>query len=79
MAVLDTVELKKQLEKSGKVKYFMGVDMVDDKVKAYCLVRKIEGEIDTFILAKQSTNEKNFIEEVNNLAKYFNATIIKEI
>ena len=58
-------------------KYFLGVDTYDKDCLSYCLMRKI-GECNEVILAKQMNkhNEAYFDEEVNNIAKYFNATTI---
>ena len=87
MTVFDTQALQHQLNfvKNNKIEYFMGVDMHDTKVKAYCLLKKVDGEPDTLILAKSiktgvSFNEvEKFKEEVKKLSEYFNATIVGEV
>ncbi|MHA2366648.1 MAG: hypothetical protein ACXAC7_22035 [Candidatus Hodarchaeales archaeon] len=68
------------LERSKKaqqlmVDYYIGVDTYDSDALAYLLARKV-GK-DTEILLCKSMPEKNeFMQEVENLAKYFNATVI---
>ena len=58
-------------------KYFMGVSKIYDL--AYCLMSKI-GDNSTVIFTKQmyERDEKEFDQEVANLVKYFNATLIEE-
>jgi len=59
-------------------KFYIGVDTYDEKKCAYCMVVKTDDE-QRIILAKTIPDKKQFEEEVNNLAKYFNAQIIKEL
>lgn len=42
---------------------------------AYCLARKIGDDVEV-LLSKAMINQKEFEEEVSNLAKYFNAVIV---
>ena len=68
------------LQFKGRVKrpkYYIGVDKYKGSPSCYCLTRELNGTVD-IILIKRSNNEEEFDAEVNNLAKYFNATIIKE-
>ena len=61
------------------VKYVIGIDTADGTNFSYCLMRKEEHDKSThLILAKTLDNEKLFKEETENLAKYFNACILKE-
>jgi hypothetical protein len=59
--------------------YTLGVDTYDKKSFAYCLSsKKVSGEFEV-LLCKTMTNEEEFNQEVANLAKYFNADIIKTL
>lgn len=60
------------------VRYVIGVDSLDKNACAYCLTREVDGKIDV-LLTKRMRNEAAFNEEVENLSKYFNAAIIKEV
>lgn len=72
--------------KEPEVIYAIGVDDTFDKVKSYCLTKTIVG-VGTEIVLLKSFNIKDevhsvkteFQTEVENLAKYFNATIITEV
>ena len=57
--------------------YVIGVDIYDNNVLSYCLARNIDGVIE-FILCKSMKDKKEFEKEVENLAKYFDAVIIRE-
>jgi len=70
--LLDRVNLHKL-----KSEYYIGVDTAMPNENAYCLVRKTEDDSE-IILCKGMVNEANFKEEVDNLAKYFDARIIEE-
>ena len=52
----------------------MGVDTYDKDALAYCFGRKVEGVFE-IMLAKTMRDEKEFKQEVENLAKYFNADV----
>ena len=57
-------------------KYHIGVDTYDKNSASYCLVSTFDGNWN-IILIKRMNDMEAFEEEVNNLAKYFNAEIIK--
>ncbi len=58
-------------------KYILGVDCCDENALAYCLVKHFEGSVEV-IGAGTMSNKALFEEEVNNLAKYYNAEIVRE-
>ena len=65
------------------VRYVIGVDMIDNNddnpYNAYCLVRKIYDTVSQVILCKVNYDRDiMFKDEVENLAKYFNAKIYDE-
>ena len=66
-ALLDKATIKQP-------KYVMGVDTYDKDTLAYCLSRKVDGVIE-ILLCKKMRDEKEFKQEVENLAKYFNADV----
>ncbi len=70
---------KKLLAKARKTnpKFYIGIDTYKGSPNCYCLTREIDGVVE-ILIAKQIWNDEIFNTEVNNLAKYFNATIIKE-
>lgn len=72
-------KLFKRLEKLRKEnpEYVIGVDLNDEGASGYCLVKKI-GKTMTVLLCKGINDKDEFELEVNNLAKYFNAKIIRE-
>ena len=55
--------------------YVMGVDTYDKDALAYCFVRKVDGVFFEIMLSKKMRDEKEFKQEVENLAKYFNADV----
>lgn len=55
--------------------YFISVDTYDEDAPAYCFGRKVDGVFE-IILAKTMRDENEFKQEVDNLAKYFNADVI---
>ena len=57
--------------------YIIGVDTYDKDAIAYCLSRKVDGVFE-MLLCKTMIDEKEFKQEVENLAKYFNAYIVKQ-
>ena len=57
--------------------YALGVDTYDKNSLAYCLTRKIDGNIE-ILLCKKMKDEIEFEQEVKNLAKYFNADTFRE-
>jgi len=56
--------------------YFMGVDTYDKKRNAYCLTRRVDGTTEV-LLSKVIKDENDFEKEVENLAKYFNAKVLR--
>ena len=77
--ILDLELLNKQKEiiKNCNPKFVIGVDAYDKGNNAYCLVRKYKNSTE-FILCKNIKDNNEFWEEVYNVAKYFNAAILKE-
>ena len=55
--------------------YVMGVDTYDKDALAYCFGRKVDGVFE-IMLSKKMRDEKEFKQEVENLAKYFNADVL---
>lgn len=64
--------------KGDKPTYSIGVDTYDKKALAYCLCKTNDGKME-ILLAKTMRVEKEFKQEVENLSKYFNATIYGEV
>lgn len=58
--------------------YAIGIDAYDKNNLCYCLSRKI-GAVVEILLCKTMSDEDRFKEEVENIAKYFNAEIFREI
>lgn len=56
--------------------YVIGIDTYDEKVPTYCFGRKINGVFE-IMLSKTIRDQNEFKQEVDNLAKYFNATVLK--
>lgn len=56
--------------------YVMGVDTYDKDALAYCFGRKVDGVFE-IMLSKTMRDEKEFKQEVENLAKYFNANVFR--
>ena len=54
----------------------MGVDTYDKDALAYCFGRKVDGVFE-IMLSKTMRDEKEFKQEVENLAKYFNADVFR--
>lgn len=75
--MIDKDRIQKAIESMPEIKYVMGVDCHDD-IGAYCLMRFIDGKEPEMILSKKKINDVQFEEEVENLSKYFNATILKD-
>lgn len=70
---------KSLLEKTAmkQPEYVIGVYTCDQNALAYCFGRKVDGVFE-IILAKTMRDEKEFQQEVENLAKYFNASVFSE-
>jgi len=56
--------------------YVMGVDTYDKNALAYCFGRKVDGVLE-IMLSKTIRDEEEFKQEVENLAKYFNADVFR--
>jgi hypothetical protein len=54
--------------------YLIGTDNYDKDVFCYCLCRKIDNNIEV-ILSKRIKDKKQFYNEVENIAKYFDVDI----
>ena len=69
---------KTMLEKATikQPEYVMGIDTYDKDALAYCFGRKVDGVFE-IMLAKTMRDENEFKQEVENLAKYFNAYIFR--
>lgn len=67
---------KSLLEKATikQPKYMIGVDTFNKDALAYCFIRKVDGVFE-IILDKTMRDEKEFNQEVENLVKYFDATL----
>jgi hypothetical protein len=68
--------IRKEQIKNTKIEDVIGIHLEKDN-NAYCLGRYMNDSFFISILSKTIKDEKEFWEEVNNLAKYFNAKIIK--
>ena len=55
---------------------FAHTDPFKKDSKTYCLVRDVDGTIETLLL-KRDMDNKSFEEEINNLSKYFDAEVIR--
>lgn len=69
-SVFDSLDVK-------KAEYVIGVDTYDKDALAYCLGRRVDGVFET-LLSRTMSNESEFNQEVQNIAKYFNAEIISD-
>lgn len=56
--------------------YVIGVDTYDKDALAYCFGRKVDGVFE-IMLSKTMRDENEFKQEVENLAKYFNADVFR--
>ncbi len=55
---------------------FAHTDPFNEESKTYCLVRDVDGTVETLLLKRDMEGE-DFEEEINNLSKYFDAEIIR--
>ena len=69
-------ELIEKAITADKPYYAIGVDTYDKNNLAYCLTRKTGDTIEV-LLSKVSREETKFWQEVDNLAKYFDADVFK--
>ena len=72
--LFDKALLEKAIIKQPE--YVIGVDAYDKDALAYCFGRKVDGVFE-IMLAKTMRNENEFNQEVENLAKYFNADVFR--
>jgi len=64
--------------KGSAPSYSIGVDTYDKESLAYCLCRHMDGKTE-ILLVKTMRSKKRFKEEVNNLSRYFNAKVFREV
>jgi hypothetical protein len=76
----DVKMLTARLEKIKKmnISYAIGVDTSDENCMAYCLSKIIDDRHE-ILLIKTMSNKNEFNQEVENLSKYFNAVILKDV
>ena len=55
---------------------FAHTDPFNEESKTYCLVRDVDGTVETLLL-KRDMEGKDLEEEINNLSKYFDAEIMR--
>lgn len=60
----------------NKPEYFLGVDTYDKYISCYCLMKRVGDSIEV-VISKRMRNSFEFFKEVDNLSKYFNATVFK--
>ena len=72
--LFDIALLEKAIIKQPE--YVMGVDTYDKDALAYCFGRKVDGVFE-IMLTKTMRDENEFKQEVENLAKYFNADVFR--
>lgn len=70
--VFDKALLEKAIIKNPE--YVIGVDTYDKDALAYCFGRVVGGVFE-IMLSKTMCDESEFKQEVENLAKYFNADV----
>lgn len=77
--LFDQKLLKRALatSKSNPPRFYIGMNALDKKALSYCLMRKFNGIMEV-VLAKTMRDETLFNQEVDNLAKYFEAEKINE-
>ena len=56
--------------------FVLSVDTMDKPICAYALFKRTVGEIPECITVKTMNDYDSFIEEITNLQKYFNATLV---
>jgi len=78
-AVIGSFLFNKALLEKAIIKqpeYIMGVDTYDKDALAYCFGRKVDGVFE-IMLSKTMRDENEFKQEVENLAKHFNADVFR--
>jgi hypothetical protein len=76
-AIIGSFLFDKELLEKATIKqpeYVMGVDTYDKDTLVYCFGRKVDGVFEV-MLSKTMRDENEFKQEVENLAKYFNADV----
>ena len=64
---------------AGGAEYIIGVDNYSPTDGAYCLMRRVSGGRPEVLLSKREIDSRHFDLEVQELAKYFNAVIVKDV
>lgn len=64
----------KNLPEAKPYDFILSVDTYDKPICAYALFKRTVGEIPECITIKTMNDYDSFVEEVENLQKYFNAT-----
>lgn len=77
MEVFDRIALEKVTLSGKPPQYALGISTYDEHNLAYCLAMKTNGST-LIILHKTMRDRVEFDTETMNLAKYFNAVILKE-
>ena len=75
MKVFDELRLNEYI--SREYKYIITIGTYDEDTFAYIFYSKV-GEDIRILLCKEMRDENEFKQEVENLAKYFNAYIVKQ-
>jgi hypothetical protein len=80
MDMIDEKLIQDQLQRLiiSKRRFVIGID-VNGKIHSYVLTMQENDKTLFILLCSTMTKKKKFWKEVNNLAKYFNAEIIKEV
>lgn len=66
----------KNLPEAKPCDFVLSVDTMDKSICAYALFKRTVGEIQECITVKTMNDYDSFIEEITNLQKYFNATLV---
>ena len=66
----------KNLPEAKPCDFILSVDTLDKPICVYCLLKRTVGEPNHIVLIKKMNDFDLFVEEVQNLQKYFNATLV---
>jgi len=66
----------KNLPEAKSCDFVLSVDTLDKPICAYALFKRTVGEFPECITIKTMKDYDSFVEEVNNIQKYFNATLV---
>ena len=66
----------KNLPEAKPCDFVLSVDTMDKPICYYALFKRTVGEIPECVTIKTMNDYDSFIEEVNNLQKYFNAKMV---